>query len=229
MDQVREVLRYYHYAYKTEQTYVQWILKYIRFNDKRHPAEMGKEEIESFLSYLAIERKVSASTQNQAFNAILFLYKRVLLTPVNGQIQSTRAKKRVHLPTVLSRKEMKLLILSSDERYRFIIQLMYAGGLRLIETCRLRVQDLDFDNKQRVIRSGKGDKDRITLFPEALHLPMQQQLKKAKSLHEADLKKGLGEVYLPSRKYKDARKNWIWQYVFPSRNTSLDPYSTHPS
>lgn len=226
MTQVRETLRFHHYAYSTEKTYVQWILRYIRFNDRRHPKDMGKFEIERFLSHLAINRNVSASTQNQALNAILFLYKDVLKSPIETEIRANRASKPKRLPTVLSKKEIQLLFEQLSGKSLLMVELMYAAGLRVTELHRLRVQDFDFDNNQLYIRDSKGGKDRATLFPEILHERMRKQLAFVSKQHLKDLENGFGEVSLPhalSRKYPKAGKSIGWQYVFPSTSLSADP------
>ncbi len=226
MDQVRETLRFYHYAYSTEKSYVQWILRYIRFNDRRHPKDMGKPEIERFLSHLAINRNVSASTQNQAFNAIIFLYKVVIKSPIEADIRANRTSKPRRLPTVLSRQEIKSLCAHLSNTALLMVQLLYATGLRVTELHRSRVQDFDFDNEQLYIRDSKGGKDRSTFFPKMLHEPMRRQLEKAGQLHKQDLKRGFGEVSLPdalSRKYPKAGSSIGWQYAFPSTTLSADP------
>jgi integron integrase len=228
MDQVREVLRYHHYAIRTEQAYVGWILQFIRFNGKRHPTQMRKPEIERFLSHLAMNRNVAPSTQNQAMNAILFLYKHVLDLPIEDEIQAIRSRKPKRLPTVLSRSEAALLINSLEGTVQLMAKLLYGSGLRLMEVLRLRVQDLDFANQQLLIRDSKGNKDRATLLPEPLHEPLIDHLSRVKALHDKDLLDGFGEVYLPhalSRKYPRAGKSWGWQYIFPSKNISVDPRS----
>lgn len=226
MDQVRETMRFHHYAYSTEKNYIQWILRYIRFNDRRHPKDMGKQEIERFLSHLAMNRDVSASTQNQALSAILFLYKEVLKLPVAENIRARRATKQKRLPTVLSRTEVQSILENLDGSHRLIVQIMYAAGLRITETLQLRVQDFDFDNEQLYIRNSKGGKDRMTLFPRMLHAPMHRQIEKASRLHQQDLARGFGEVSLPhalSRKYPNAGRTLGWQFVFPSTTLSADP------
>ncbi len=226
LDQLREVLRYHHYAYRTEQAYVSWVYKFIKFSGTRHPKEMGKAEIEKFLSHLAMEKKVAAATQSQAMNAILFLYKEVLDMPVNDKLAPVKTRKPKKLPTVLTRGEVKRLFTTMDGIHLQMAKILYGGGLRLLEAIRLRVQDLDFGNKQIIVRDGKGNKDRSTLFPENLHPFLKAQLQKVKIMHEEDLKNGHGGVYLPealSRKYRGASKAWVWQYVFPSKKLSLDP------
>lgn len=228
MDQVREVLRFHHYAYNTEKSYVGWILKYIRFHNRRHPREMGKAEIEHFLSYLAIKRHVSASTQNQALNAIVFLYKHVLGVDLDLDIRATRARKTKRLPTVLSRDEACIIINQLTGSAKLQAQIMYGCGLRSLEVIRLRVQDIDFSQKQILIRAAKGNKDRVTFLPENITLALKQQIEKAKKLHDKDLENGYGEVYLPnalSRKYPNAAKSFVWQYLFPAQSISVDPRS----
>lgn len=228
MDQVRETLRFYHYAYNTEKSYTNWILKFIRFNGKRHPKEMGKLEIERFLSHLAVNRDVAAATQNQAFNAIIFLYKKVLAMDIDLNLRATHANKRKNLPTVLNYEEAEKLIKCMSGTAKVLAGLMYGSGLRSLEVIRLRVQDLDFENNQIYIRNPKGGTDRTSLFPDYLHKPLLKQIEKVKKLHERDLDAGYGEVYLPTairRKYKKASVSIGWQYLFPSKVRSKDPRS----
>ena len=228
MDQVRETLRFYHYAYNTEKSYVEWILKFIRFNGKKHPKEMGKLEIERFLSHLAVNRDVAASTQNQAFNAIMFLYKKVLDMPMELDIRAKRSNKRKNLPTVLSKDEAAKLISCMTGIAKILAGLMYGSGLQSLEVIRLRVHDIDFENNQIYIRNPKGGKDRTTIFPEVLHERIREQIEKVKKLHDKDLEEGYGEVYLPSalkRKYTKANVSFGWKYLFPSVVRSTDPRS----
>lgn len=228
MDQVREVLRYYHYAIKTEKAYTHWILQYIRFNELKHPRDMGKHEVERFLSHLAINRNVAAATQNQALNALLFLYKEVLHLPFEENIKPARSTKEARLPTVLSRNEIKRLFKQMDGEHRLMARIMYSAGLRLMEVLRLRIFDLDFDNKRIVIHDGKGGKDRTTFFPHLLHNPVKKHLTRVRALHEQDLSQGYGEVYLPNalaKKYRGAATSWEWQYLFPATKRSIDPRS----
>ncbi len=228
MDQVREVLRYHHYFIRTEEVYVNWILKFIRFNETRHPKEMGKHEIERFLSHLAINRNVAGATQGQAMHAILFLYREVLDMPMDAKLDPVRSRKSKRLPTVLSRNEVARLIKAIDGTHQLMAKLLYGCGLRLMEVLRLRVQDLDFDNNQILVRNGKGNKDRSTLLPELLHDPLKAHLERVKALHEEDILKGYGKVFLPdalARKYTGAAIAWGWQYVFPSKSLSKDPRS----
>jgi len=228
MDQVREVLRFHHYAYNTEKSYVSWILQYIRFNDKRHPKDMGKFEVESFLSHLALNRGVSASTQNQAFNAIVFLYKQVLIMDFDLDIRASRARKTKRLPVVLSRKEVADIINQLSGVSKLLTQLMYGCGLRSLEVIRLRVHDIDFSQKKIVIRAAKGNKDRVTFLPDNLVSLLTEQIIRVEGIHKNDLDKGFGEVFLPgalARKYVNASKSLGWQYLFPSTTISKDPRS----
>lgn len=228
MDQVRETLRFYHYAYNTEKSYVEWILKFIRFSGKKHPKEMGKFEIERFLSHLAVNRNVAASTQNQAFNAIMFLYKKVLSIPMELDIRAKRTSKRKNLPTVLSKEEARALISCMNGTAKVLAGLMYGSGLRSLEVIRLRIHDIDFENNQIYVRNPKGGKDRTTIFPEVLHKPIRKQIEVTKQLHDKDLEEGYGEVYLPTalkRKYTKANVSFGWQYLFPSKVRSTDPRS----
>ena len=225
LDKVREVLRYHHYSFRTEETYINWITKYIKFHNKKHPKEMGKHEIEAFLSHLATHRNVAKATQDQAFNALLFLYEKVIFIPIKHSIQATRSKKKKRIPIVMAPDEIKKLFQHLEGTALLMCQLMYGSGLRNIELIRLRVHDLDFKNHQLTVRDGKGNQDRITLFHESLHKPMKNHLERVKALHESDLENGYGEAYLPyalERKYKNANKSWIWQYIFPSKTISKD-------
>lgn len=228
MDQVREVLRFHHYAYNTEKSYVTWILQYIRFNNRRHPKDMGKPEVESFLSHLALDRGVSASTQNQAFSAIVFLYKQVLNVDFDLDIRASRARKSKRLPVVLNRKEVSDIINRLNGTPKLLTQLMYGCGLRSLEVIRLRVHDIDFSQKQIIIRAAKGNKDRVTFLPMNLVSLLETQIITVEQLHQHDLDNGFGEVYLPdalARKYVNAAKSLSWQYLFPSKIISKDPRS----
>jgi len=226
LDQIREVMRYHHYAIRTEQTYVKWILDYIRFNETRHPREMGKPEVERFLSHLAINRNVATSTQNQALNAILFLYKYVLDMPLNDYIDATRSKKQKKLPTVLSNSEISQFFQHISGTNELMAKLLYGAGLRLMECIRLRVKDVDFENNQIIVRDGKGGKDRATVLPKPIREDLRFHLKGVRKLFEQDLAEGRADVYMPhalARKYTGAGKSWIWQWVFPAKNYSRDP------
>lgn len=198
MDRVREAIRVRHYSYRTEQTYLQWIRRYILFNNKRHPTEMGKTEVTAFLSHLATQRDVSASTQNQDLSAILFLYRHVLEQELEWLDDVVRAKRSTYLPTVLDRDQVQNLFLHLSGVHKLVSQLMYGTGLRLMEALRFRVGDLDFSYGQIVVRSGKGAKDRITMLPKSLFPALRSQLELARSLHSQDLLAGFGAVHLPS-------------------------------
>jgi integron integrase len=229
LDQVRTVLRRQHYAIRTEETYVQWIIRFIKFHNIRHPQEMDTPEIEAFLNHLAVEQQVAASTQNQALSAILFLYKQVLHKPLSAKIDALRAKTSQRLPTVLSQSEIRALLNALPVGTpQLIARLLYGTGLRLMEGLRLRVKDIDFEQQQIIVRAGKGDKDRVTILPNTLRQPLEQHLQKVDTLHQKDLGGGHGDVYLPyalERKYPNANREWGWQYVFPSPRLSVDPRS----
>jgi integron integrase len=228
LDQVRTVMRRQHYSIRTEAAYTQWIVRFIGFHKMRHPQEMDTPEIEAFLNHLAVNERVSASTQNQAFSAILFLYKHVLNKSLSAKINALRAKTARRLPTVLSRGEIQALLKVLPGTHQLLARLLYGSGLRLMEGLRLRVKDVDFAQHQIMVRAGKGDKDRVTILPGALRDPLTQHLKGVKDLHEKDLANGYGRVYLPyalERKYPNANHEWGWQYVFPSYRLSVDPRS----
>ena len=229
MDQTRQVLRYHHYALRTEKTYCEWIIRYIKFHGgKIHPAQMGKSEIDAFLSHLATQGKVSASTQRQALNAIIFLYRHVLDQPIEEQLEPVKAKKRIRPPVVMSKTEVQRVIVNIEGTHLLMARLLYGCGLRLMECIRLRVQDLDFERNIIYIRHAKGGKDRTTLFPESLQEDLRFHLEKVKRLHDEDLADGYGEVYLPgalAKKYPSAAGEFRWQYVFPGKNLSIDPRS----
>lgn len=226
LDDVRSVMRVRHYSYETEKTYIYWIRQYIFFHKITHPAEMGAAEIEAFLTHLAVEKSVSASTQNQALHALLFLYKEVLRTGLARLDNFRAAKKSDRVPVVLTKEEVNLILNQLNGTNRLIADLLYGAGLRLIEALRLRVKDIDFGFKQILIRNGKGAKDRFTVLPTKLIEPLKKQIEFARKLHEQDLKRGLGRVELPfalARKYPNAPTEFGWQYVFPSKSLSNDP------
>lgn len=228
LDQVKDVIRRRHYSIRTEAAYVDWIRRYILFNGKKHPQEMGAVEIERFLTHLAVHKKVSASTQNQALCALVFLYRHVLNIEINGKIDAERAKRPKRLPVVLSRVEIDRLMSHLDGVYWLMAGLLYGAGLRLMECVRLRVKDIDFHQHHIVVRAGKGNKDRVTILPDSLVPELKNQLHFAKGLHENDLRRGYGSVYLPyalARKYPNAATTWHWQYVFPAGKLSNDPRS----
>jgi integron integrase len=228
LHQVRRVCRTRHLSYRTEQAYVHWIRRYVHFHDLQHPATLGASHVRDFISHLAVDRDVAASTQKQALNAIVFLYRDVLETELGdlGPIERVRRPKR--LPVVLTPEEVESLLSQLRGVPRLIAGLLYGSGLRLTEALRLRVQDLNFDRRTVMVREGKGDRDRITVFPQRLHEPLRDQLTHVKSLHDDDLAVGLGETALPhalARKYPAAAREWSWQFVFPSRSLSTDPRS----
>ena len=229
LDQYSEFLRNRHYSLRTEKTYIGWVRQYILYHNKRHPREMGVDEINAFITHLVNQKTVSASTQNQAISAILFLYRNVLQIELDDRalvpIRPTRPKR---VPTVLSRQEAKKVIVHLDGIYKLMTQIMYGSGLRLMEVMRLRVKDLDFANHQIIVRDGKGENDRVTMFPDVLLGPLRLHLRQVKAQHEMDLSLGCGSVYLPyalERKYPNAGREFAWQYVFPAPNLSIDPVS----
>jgi integrase len=211
LDQVREALRTKHYSIRTEESYIDWITRYIRFHQLRHPRELGLTEIEAFLSDLAVTSQVAASTQNQARSALLFLYRQVLDIPLDAPRDVVLAKVPQRLPTVLTKAEVQAVLRELAEPYRLMAQLLYGSGLRLMECVRLRVKDLDFSHHEVSVRDGKGEKDRVTMLPERLTAPLQLQLQIVKRWHDSDLERGYGAVYLPfalERKYPNASREW---------------------
>jgi integron integrase len=229
IDQVVDVIRKKHYSIRTEEAYLQWIKRFIYFHGKRHPKNMGEAEISQYISYLATVGNVAASTQNQALNAIVFLYKKVLKIDLGDFGPMERAKRPKRLPTVLTKAEVSRILHVMPGIQGLMAKLTYGCGLRVMECVRMRVKDLDFEQNQVMVRDGKGQVDRITMLPEHLKPLLQSHLKRVKIIHEQDLKKGLGEVYLPhalDRKYRNAANEWIWQYVFPSERISKDPRSS---
>ncbi len=229
LDQMKNTLRRKHYALRTEKTYIDWARRYILFHNKRHPKEMGIPEIESYLTYLAVDQHISASTQNQALAGILFLYTQVLKIEINPKkINASRAKDSQKLPVVLSKEETHKTINLMTGTHKLMTQILYGGGLRLMEAIRLRTKDIDFANQQIIIRSGKGNKDRITMLPEKIAEPLKNHLLRIKEEHNLCLKNGNGSVYLPNalaKKYPNAKYEWQWQWLFPSKILSKDPRS----
>ena len=227
LDQVRDRIRRLGYAKRTEISYVQWIKRYIHFHGKRHPKEMGKAEVEAFLTYLAVERHVAATTQNLALSAILFLYREILASPLPWLENVARAKKPSRLPTVLTREEVDRVLASlPHSTVGLMLRLLYATGMRLMECARLRVKDVDFAMNQITVRDGKGGKDRVTMLPRSLAEPLRLHLAQVKAQHESDLAAGHGTVWLPDAlavKYPNAPRMWGWQYVFPATGFSIDP------
>ncbi|WGS86191.1 integron integrase [Methylomonas sp. UP202] len=228
LDQVRDKIRFKHYSLSTEDTYVSWIKQFILFNGKRHPTEMGAAEVERFLTYLATERHVSSSTQNQALSAILFLYRDVLAVQLPWLDGFERSKKPRRLPVVLTTAEVQQLLKHAESApppIGLLIRLLYGTGMRLMEAVRLRVKDVELSRKEIVVRDGKGGKDRVTMLPESLLEPMRTQLALRKSWHDEDLRLGKVDVWLPDAlavKYPNAAREWGWQYVFAAANYSVD-------
>jgi len=228
LDRVRDTVRMKHYSYRTEETYVYWIRRYILFHNKRHPSEMGKVEIEAFLTHLAVKEQVAASTQNQALSALLFLYRHVLEQALDFNIDAVRAKRSRYLPTVLTPTEVQQILSHLFGVHKLVIQILYGSGLRLTEGLQLRVKDVDFAQQQIIVRDAKGRESRVTMLPISLNDALKTNLQRVKQMHQKDLEQGYGSVYLPfalERKYPNAGREWIWQFVFPSERFSQDPRS----
>lgn len=226
MEVVRSRIRAKHYSLRTEQAYLGWIRQFILANGRRHPRQLGGAEVEAFLTRLATERNVAASTQNQALSALLFLYREVLRVDLPWMASILRAKRPRRLPTVLSVDEARKLLSMMDGRTWLMASLLYGTGMRLMECLRLRVKDVDFARNEILIRNGKGSKDRRTMLPRALEEPLRREIQRARVLHAQDLAEGLGETPLPdalSRKYPGAGREFGWQFVFPADRRSVDP------
>ncbi len=226
LDQVRQAIRTRHYSLRTEEAYVQWIKRFILFHHKRHPKDMGADEVTQFLSDLAVNHHVAASTQNQALSALLFLYQEVLKQEIPWLHDVVRAKKAKKIPVVLTREEVKAVLSGLSGPAGIMAGLLYGSGLRLMECIRLRVKDVDFSYNQIAVRDGKGEKDRVTMLPLNVKESLQCHLQDVKHLHEQDLQEGFGAVSLPyalERKYPHANREWAWQYVFPAAKRSIDP------
>ena len=225
LDKVREAIRLKHYSKRTEESYLYWIKKYLRFYSLRSPREMGKTEVEGFLGHLATEEKIAGSTQNQALSALLFVYRNVLDIDL-GALTLARAQRSQNVPTVLTKEEVHAVLAQMSGVCGLMARLLYGGGLRLSECIELRVKDIDFGQRQIIVRDGKGEKDRITMLPESLIAPVQEHLRWRKRLQDEDLRRGFGAVHLPyalERKYPNANREWIWQYAFPSAQLATDP------
>jgi integron integrase len=225
---VREKIRVKHYSIRTETQYLQWVKRYILYHNKRHPRDMGGKEVEAFLSHLATHGHVSSSTQNQALSALLFLYREVLEQNLPWMDDVIRAKKPQRLPVVLSKQEVVKILACMQGTHGLIARLLYGTGMRIMECCRLRVQDIDFDRGELLIRNGKGAKDRVTMLPNTLIEPLKAHLAWRKALFDEDSAKGMAEVFLPDaldKKYVNAATSWVWQYVFCSGSYSVDPRS----
>ncbi|MGA7990048.1 MAG: integron integrase [Thermoanaerobaculia bacterium] len=228
LDRLRAALRARHYSLRTEQSYVHWVKRFILFHGKRHPDTMGEPEINAFLSSLATDGKVAASTQNQALSALLFLYRHVLEKPFPEMPTLVRARRPARLPVVLTREEVRRVLAHLGGEARLVATLLYGSGLRLMEALRLRVKDLDLTRNEILVRDGKGQKDRVTMLPAALKPDLAAHLRRIRALHEAELASGGGDVHLPDAiriKYPAAAKSWPWQYVFPAGRESADPRS----
>jgi len=231
LGEMRDLIRRKHYSIRTEQAYLEWAKRYIFFHGKRHPKDMGAPEIVAFLTDLAVARHVAASTQNQALNALVFLYKQVLGREDLELANIAPAKRPERLPSVFDRGEIERLFAHLEGTPKLVAALLYGAGLRLLEGLRLRIQDIEFERHQILVRDGKGAKDRVTLLPPSLVQPIRQQMAVAGQTHATDLAAGLGEVYLPyalERKYPAASRQWGWQYLFPADTTAVDPRSGQP-
>ena len=227
MDQLRSLIRSRNLAYKTEQTYCHWIKRFIRFHGMRHPSTCSTKEVEQFLSHLAVQRNNSVSTQRTALNAIVFLFREFLQQPLE-ELSFEPARKPRRLPTVFTHDEVKAVISHLEGISQLVARLMYGSGLRINEALRLRVKDIDFGMQQIIVRSGKGNKDRVTLLPDALLKPLALQIEACLILHKQDLSNGHGEVYMPfalNRKYQSAAREPAWQYLFPAGKLAIDPRS----
>jgi integron integrase len=226
LGRLRTLIRIRHYSIRTEESYVNWVRRFLEFHAGLPPDRLAEPEISSFLTHLAVREQVASSTQNQALNALVFFFRHVLHAKLDSPFQLVRAKRPHRLPAVLSRDEVGALLARLNDTYLIMAQLLYGSGLRLMEVHRLRVKDLDFALHQIVVRDGKGSKDRVTMLPELLSAPLRGQLDRVRRIHNSDLALGHGAVYLPyalERKYPRAAFEWKWQYVFPSDRLSQDP------
>jgi integron integrase len=226
LDRVRAALRTRHYSLRTEEAYVGWIRRFVVFHGKRHPDEMGEDEINAFLSSLATDGRVAASTQNQALSALLFLYRHVLEKPFPEMAALIRARRPARLPVVLTRDEVRRVLARLGGEPRLVATLLYGSGLRLMEALRLRVKDVDLSRNEILVRDGKGQKDRVTMLSAALKPELAAHLRAVRARHDTDLARGGGDVHLPDAiriKYPGAAKSWAWQYVFPAGRESADP------
>jgi integron integrase len=228
LDRMRQAIRVRHFAIRTEQTYVDWARRYILFHGKRHPQTLGAAEVEAFLTHLAVERGVAPATQSQAKAALLFLYREVLGVQLPWLDDVVIAKPSRHLPVVLTPREVAALLQQMSGTTGLLAALLYGTGMRLLEGLRLRVKDIEFERRALLVRDGKGGKDRVTVLPENLVLPLREQLAHAQALHARDLRAGHGGVWLPDAlavKYPNAARAWGWQWAFPSAVRSTDPRS----
>ncbi len=228
LQSVREAIRVRHFSIRTEEAYVHWIRRFILFHAKRHPAEMGEREVAAFLTHLAVAGEVASSTQNQALNALVFLYRKVLERPLGECAGIVRAKRPQRIPVVLTQAEVAVILRELKGVHWLIACLQYGSGLRLLESVRLRVKDLDFDHRAVLVRDGKGGKDRVVTLPDELVVPLKRHLANRRTAFERDCAQGVGSVYLPhalARKYPNAPLEWAWQYVFAADSLSIDPRS----
>lgn len=226
LDQVSDVARFKHLSLRTEDAYRNWIKRFILFHGKRHPRELNADAVRTFLTHLAVNERVAASTQNQAFNALLFLYKQVLQIDLPSIEGVERAHHARRLPVVFTKGESNAVIAQMNGARRLIAGLLYGSGLRVMEAVRLRVKDIDFGREEITVRDGKGERDRVTMLPRALKHRLKLQVDAVQRVHKEDLERGHGEVYLPyalERKYPNAAKEFVWQYVFPAEKLSVDP------
>lgn len=228
LDQVRNTVRTLHYSRKTEHAYCYWIRFFIRFHKNRHPRDLGHRDVSSFLTFLAVNRKVSASTQNQALNAILFLYRKVLDIALDDIDNVIRARPGKRLPVVLSREEIRRIFNFMQQPYLLMASLMYGSGLRLMGTLRLRIKDIDMDRRVIMVRAGKGNKDRVTILPDTLEADIADAIRRVEALHQRDLAEGYGEVHMPyalAKKYPAQARSLHWQFLFAADRRSTDPVS----
>lgn len=223
---LNEEIRRRNYSYRTQKTYSQWVVRYVKFHRLRHPAQLNKGHVVDFLNFLANKKNVAASTQNQALSAIVFLYKHILKQPLENLDKLQRAKKSHHMPVVLTESEALSIFHHLQGVHKLVVSLLYGAGLRISEALRLRILDIDFGYRQIVVRNGKGLRDRVTILPESIDSDLKHHIQKVKQLHQSDLKKGFGETILPKAlavKFPNASKQTKWQYLFPSKTRSLDP------
>ena len=227
LDQLRTAIRVRHYSPRTERAYVSWVARFILFHKKRHPGQMGPREVERFVTHLATVNRVSSSTQRQALSAILFLYRNVLQIDLKLD-RIPRAKIPKKLPVVLTRGEVRKILGQLSGPKWLMVMLLYGAGLRLLECARLRVKDIDFERNQIMVRAGKGNRDRATVLPQAVKVPLREHLRRVKKQHEADLARDSGWVELPfalARKHPNAGREWVWQWVFPATRKYQDRFT----
>lgn len=227
-EQLREVMRFHHYSVRTEEAYWQWIKRFIFFHQKRHPKDLGPVEVSAFLSHLVMNEGAAKATQQQALNALVFLYGQVLLKPLGVLPELKRSSRPPRLPEVLTKAEVQRVLALADARYGLALRLLYGTGLRLLELVRLRIKDIDFERNQIVVRAGKGGKDRVTMLPESLRAGLLDQVERVRAIWQEDLRQGRGGVSVPpgvEKKYPKAAQEWPWQFLFPAQGVSSDPAS----